>query len=77
MDAEARKQALYQVDQIVHDEAFYIPLRTVPYLRMVYWDYVQFPEFWLPKRTLQFSAIGFIYWIDPEEESCAGGGDEE
>jgi microcin C transport system substrate-binding protein len=72
MDPNARKQALYRVDQIIHDEAFYIPMRMIPYLRMVYWDYIQFPEFWLPKRTLQFSDW-LVYWIDPEKKAALAG----
>ena len=47
----ARGRRCTEIDEIVHDEAFYIPFWAAPYLRLAYWDYVQFPDFYLPKRT--------------------------
>jgi microcin C transport system substrate-binding protein len=69
LDPEARKQAMYKIDQIVHDEAFYIPFWSAPYIRLVYWDYVQFPEFYLPKRTQSISDY-MVYWIDPAKKAA-------
>jgi microcin C transport system substrate-binding protein len=69
LDAEARKNAVYKIDQIVHDEAFYIPFRTAPYIRLVYWDYLQFPEFFFPKRT-QSLTDWMVYWIDPAKKTA-------
>ena len=67
LDAEARKAAMYKIDQIVHDEAFYVPFWDAPYIRMVYWDYIQFPEFYFPKRTQQYMDW-MVYWIDPDKK---------
>jgi len=69
LDPEARKQAMYQIDQIVHDAAFYIPFWTAPYARIVYWDYIQFPEFYLPKRAGGITDY-MVYWIDPAKKSA-------
>ncbi len=69
LDADARRNAMWQLDQIVHDEAFYIPFWTPPYIRLVYWDYVQFPEFYLPRRTQQLTDW-MIYWIDPAKKAA-------
>ncbi len=69
LDAENRLQALHRIDEIVHDEAFYIPFWMAPYLRIAYWDYVQFPEFYLPKRTEQLMDY-MVYWIDPEKKAA-------
>jgi microcin C transport system substrate-binding protein len=69
LDADARKAAMYKIDQIVHDEAFYIPFWDAPYIRLVYWDYVQFPEFYLPRRTLQLTDW-MVYWIDPDKKNA-------
>jgi microcin C transport system substrate-binding protein len=69
LDAEARKQAMYKIDQIVHDEAFYIPFWDAPYIRLAYWDYVQFPEFYLPKRTQSLTDY-LVEWIDPEKKAA-------
>ncbi len=69
LDPEARKNAMWRIDQIVHDEAFYIPFWTSPFMRLVYWDYVQFPEFYLPRRT-QSLTDWFVYWIDPAKRTA-------
>lgn len=69
LDPDARRQAMYRIDQIVHDEAFYIPLWEAPYVRLVYWDYLQFPEFYLPKRTQSITDY-LVYWIDPAKKAA-------
>jgi microcin C transport system substrate-binding protein len=69
LDFERRKRALNRVDEIVHDEAFYIPFWTAPYIRLVYWDYVRFPDFFLPKRTEQFTDY-LVMWIDPARKTA-------
>ncbi|HTT39420.1 MAG TPA: extracellular solute-binding protein [Burkholderiales bacterium] len=63
LDFEARRQAMYRIDEIVHDEAFYIPFWTAPYIRIAHWDYLRFPDFYLPKRTEQVTDY-MVYWID-------------
>ena len=69
LDAEARRQAMWKIDQTVHDEAFYLPFWSAPYIRVVYWDYVQWPEFYLPRRT-QTLTDWMVYWIDPEKKAA-------
>ncbi len=69
LDPEARKNALFRIDQIVHDEAFYIPFWTAPYVRLVYWDYMQFPECYLPRRASSLTDY-FVYWIDPAKKTA-------
>lgn len=68
LDAEKRRQAMFRLDQIVHEEAFYIPFWTAPYIRVVHWDYLRFPDFWLPKRTQQLTDY-LVYWIDPKRKA--------
>jgi microcin C transport system substrate-binding protein len=65
LDFENRRAAMNRIDQIVQEEAFYIPFWAAPYIRVVYWDYIRFPEFFLPKRTEQLTDF-MVYWIDPE-----------
>jgi hypothetical protein len=60
---------MWKIDQVVHDEAFYIPFWFPPYIRIVYWDYMQFPEFYLPRRT-QSLTDWMVYWIDPEKRAA-------
>ncbi len=69
LDPEARRNAMWRIDQIVHDESFYIPFWTSPYIRVVYWDYIQFPEFYLPRRTQQVTDW-LVYWIDPAKKAA-------
>ena len=68
LDAERRLDATQRIDEIVQEEAFYLPFWSAPYIRIAYWDYVQFPEFYLPKRTQQLTDY-MVYWIDPEKRA--------
>lgn len=65
LDPEARLEAMYKIDQIVHDAAFYIPFWKAPYIRLAFWDYVKFPDFYLPRRT-QSITDWLVFWIDEE-----------
>ncbi len=69
MDADARRDALWRVDQIVHDEGIYIPFWDAPFQRLVYWDYLQFPESFLPRRTEAYM-YWMVYWIDPAKRKA-------
>ena len=64
LDFDARLAAMHRIDEIVHEEAFYIPFWAAPYIRLVYQDYLQFPEFYLPRRTQSLTDY-LVYWIDP------------
>lgn len=68
-DAQARLDAMHRIDQIVHDEAFYIPMWSAPFIRVAYWDYLRFPSNWLPKRTEQLTDY-MVYWIDPARQAA-------
>jgi microcin C transport system substrate-binding protein len=69
LDPMKRREAMHRIDEIVHDEAFYIPFWTAPYLRVVHWDHVRFPETWLPPRTEQVTDY-LVYWIDPARKAA-------
>ena len=69
LDLEARRDAVHRIDEIVTEEAFYIPFWMAPYIRIVHWDYLQFPEFYLPRRT-QSITDWMVYWIDPERRAA-------
>jgi microcin C transport system substrate-binding protein len=69
LDPDARQKAMFQIDQIVHDEALYIPFWTAPYDRIAYWDYVQFPDFYLPKRASN-TIQTWNFWIDPQKKAA-------
>lgn len=69
LDFDARLAAMHRIDDIVHDEAFYIPFWTAPYIRLVYQDYVQFPDFYLPRRTQSLTDY-LVFWIDPDRRAA-------
>ncbi len=71
LDPDARLQAMHRIDEIVHEEAFYIPFWDAPYTRLVFWDYVQFPEFYLPRRNQTLNITDWmVYWFDPEKRAA-------
>jgi microcin C transport system substrate-binding protein len=68
-DPDARQRAMYRLDEIIQDEAFYIPFWAAPYIRIAHWDYLRFPEFYFPKRTEQFMDY-LVMWIDPARRTA-------
>jgi hypothetical protein len=38
-------------------------------MRLAYWDYLQFPDFYLPLRTQQYMDY-LVYWIDPAKKAA-------
>jgi len=68
LDKEKRMKAIHKLEEIVHDEAFYIPFWDAPYIRILYWDEVCWPEFFLPKRTQQITDWQ-VFWIDPGKKT--------
>ena len=69
LDFEARLAAMHRIDEIVYEEAFYIPFWRAPFIWVAHWDYLRFPEFYLPKRTQQITDY-LVYWIDPESRDA-------
>lgn len=68
LDFDARLKAIHRLDEIVREEAFYIPFWSAPYVRVAYWDYVRFPESWLPKRAEELMDW-MVFWIDPQRRT--------
>ena len=66
MDKPARLAAMWELDEIIHDEAFYIPFWTAPYIRLLYWDNLCWPGFILPKQTESITDWQ-VFWIDPQK----------
>jgi microcin C transport system substrate-binding protein len=69
LDPEARRAAMYEIDEIVQEEAFYIPFWDAPFIRLAYWDYVRWPESWIPKRVLNFQDF-HVFWLDPARKTA-------
>lgn len=73
MDKEDRLAAMAELDARMRDEAILIPFWYAGYSRLLYWDYVQWPEEFLPRR-----ADGFVndkpgswsFWINPDRKKA-------
>jgi hypothetical protein len=68
LDKQKRLDAMYKLDEIVQDEAFYIPFWDAPYIRILYWDYVCWPQNFLPRRIEQLTDWQ-VFWIDQQKEA--------
>jgi microcin C transport system substrate-binding protein len=64
MDEEKRIAALRELDARLTDEALLIHFWTAPFTRLVHWSYLEFPEFYLPKRAQSLMEYQ-VFWINP------------
>ena len=67
MDEEERLAAMHELDAIIQDDAIWIPFWMGPYVRFVYWDYVQWPDFYFHRRARTLTD-NQVFWIDPERQ---------
>lgn len=68
MDHATRVRAMAELDSIIQDEAFYIPFWRGPFIRFLYWDYLRWPSFYMPKRTEQLLDWQ-VFWIDAQRQA--------
>jgi microcin C transport system substrate-binding protein len=68
LDLEDRQAAMRRIDEIVQDEAIYIPFWSAPYGRIAHWDYVVFPEFYYPPSS-DLTINHMTYWIDEDRRA--------
>ncbi len=69
MDEQKRVSAMHEIDAIIQDEAFYVPFWQAPFVRMVYWDHVEWPKGFLPRRFEQITDWQ-VMSIDVEKEQA-------
>lgn len=67
MDKATRVAALNELDAMVQDAAFYVPFWQSPFTRFLYWDGMQFPSFFFPRRYEQVSDWQ-VFWLDQARE---------
>lgn len=67
MDEQERIDAMHKLDAIIHDEAFHINFWSAPYIRLLHWRHVKFPEFYFPRRA-RSTMEHQVFWIDQEEQ---------
>ncbi|WP_159455362.1 extracellular solute-binding protein [Pseudobacteriovorax antillogorgiicola] len=70
IDEKERVDLAHKIQQRVHDLAIQIPLFEVPYYRLAYWAWIQFPKVPGTKTTYYFdyfgTSSGGLMWIDKE-----------
>ncbi|MFH2202780.1 MAG: extracellular solute-binding protein [Elusimicrobiota bacterium] len=71
--SQEKKQALArEIQQVLHDEVYYIPLYAAPYIRTGYWRWVKLPDPPATKHSKDMFVYPFdgdwggTYWIDEE-----------
>lgn len=69
MDPEKRKEAMAKLDETIIEEAFYVPFWQSPFIRIGYYNYVEFPENYAPRRT-QTVFDSHVWWINPEKKKA-------
>jgi microcin C transport system substrate-binding protein len=64
---EKRKQAIFCIDKVVRDEAFYLPFWSAPYVRVLYWNnLVHTPEI-EPKYSSAFNDY-HTWWFSKKRD---------
>lgn len=63
------KGSAHEIQQIIHDEAIFIPALTTPYIRLGYWRWIKWPqnqytEFCKP--VIYAPTEAYSYWIDED-----------
>ncbi|MBF0105411.1 MAG: ABC transporter substrate-binding protein [Deltaproteobacteria bacterium] len=65
LDFNERVKAVHRIDEIVKDEAFYIPFWHAPYLRVLFWNNLRHPDDYEPLYTSSANEY-MTYWFDEE-----------
>lgn len=65
-DLEEIKEISHQLQQMIHDDAAYIPAHKVSYYRVGLWRWMKYPEGFDARVTDTWDQFGLI-WIDEEE----------
>jgi microcin C transport system substrate-binding protein len=63
LDREKRLAAMAELDEIIQEEAFYIPFWTAPFMRFCYWNWIEFPADFYPKRASNYMEYP-TWWIN-------------
>jgi microcin C transport system substrate-binding protein len=71
-EKEERIRLAHELEQLVHDQAAFIPTFKVPYTREAYWRWIKLPE-WIGTRSSTslfspFGSTGGLFWIDEQEK---------
>jgi microcin C transport system substrate-binding protein len=69
MDKPQRLAAMHRLDELIADEAFYLPFWSASFMRFLYWDYVEFPADYFPRRTESYMENP-VYWINSEKKAA-------
>jgi microcin C transport system substrate-binding protein len=57
----------HQLIEKIHDHAVWVPGWKKPWLRLGYWNWINFPENWGPKESRNYEEF-HVFWIEPKEK---------
>ena len=63
LNIKERQKAMYRIEDIVKDEAFYLPFWTAPYIRVLFWNNMGYTDEMEPLYASDFNDY-FTYWFD-------------
>ena len=63
------KRLAAQIEQIIHDDAAWVPGWQRPFLRGAYWRYVKWPEGFNVAQARDMEEF-FVHWIDTDEKKA-------
>jgi microcin C transport system substrate-binding protein len=64
-DAEEMKDLAHQMQEIIHDEACFVPGFVMPFYRFEAWRYVRFPEEFGTKLANEYEEY-WLHWMDED-----------
>ncbi|MBF0442321.1 MAG: ABC transporter substrate-binding protein, partial [Oligoflexales bacterium] len=67
LNFENRKKALARVDEIVKDDAFYIPFWTAPFIRELFWNNLGYPPELEPAYSSSINDY-YTFWYDQSRD---------
>lgn len=71
---DAKKVKLAKdIQQLIHDDAAFVPTFMIPYFRIAYWRYWKFPKVPATKTSQTafelFGSAGGLFWLDQKEQA--------
>lgn len=64
-DLEEMRKLAFEMEEIMHEYASFVPGFVMPFYRLAYWRWVRWPDDF-NTRLSRDSTEHFVYWLDPE-----------
>lgn len=67
LDVKKRMKAMHKIEEIVKEDAFYIPFWSAPFVRVLFWNNLGFIKDMEPRYASGFNEY-HTYWFSPEKD---------